>query len=79
MILSKFYQRPLKKDLCEASFVFGIKTHRAIFVEGLSQNAYIDHVFKRYNMHSSSPEDASSLKVTSSLTLSPKNELEKEA
>jgi hypothetical protein len=41
------------KDLGEASFVLGIEIHRdrSKGVLGLSQNAYIEKVLKKFSMH----------------------------
>lgn len=48
------------KDLYEAFFVLDIKIHRdrSSGMFGLSQNIYIDRVFKRFDMCSFPPWDA---------------------
>jgi hypothetical protein len=48
------------KDLGEASFVLGIEIHRDRSKEvlGLSQNAYIEKVLKKFSMHNCSASPA---------------------
>jgi hypothetical protein len=48
------------KDLGEASFVLGIKIHRDRYrgVLGLSQEAYIEKILKKFNMHKCRPSPA---------------------
>jgi len=48
------------KDLGEASFVLGIKIHRdrSRGVLGLSQEAYIEKILKKFNMHKCRPSPA---------------------
>ena len=43
------------KDLGEAAYILGIKIYRdrKRRLIGLSQSAYLDKIFKRYNMHNS--------------------------
>lgn len=69
------------KDPGEASFILGIELHKdgSRGMLGLSQRAYIDQVLKRFNIHNCSPGHSPIIKLTSSLNISPKNELEKEA
>ena len=48
------------KDLGEASFILGIEIHwdRSKGVLGLSQNAYIEKILKKFSMHKCSPSPA---------------------
>ena len=70
------------KDLGEASFVLGIKVVRdkTNNVLQLSRRAYIDRIFKRFDMHNCSPR---SVLVTKGERISkdqcPKNDREKMA
>uniref|UniRef100_A0A2N9I4J9 Integrase catalytic domain-containing protein n=1 Tax=Fagus sylvatica TaxID=28930 RepID=A0A2N9I4J9_FAGSY len=69
------------KDLGEASFVLGIEIHRdrSRGTLGLSQNAYIDRVLKRFDMQSCKPGDVPIVKGdVLSKDKCPKNEVERE-
>ena len=69
------------KDLGKASFVLGIEIHRdrSRGTLGLSQNAYIDRVLKRFDMQSCKPGDVPIVKGdVLSKDKCPKNEVERE-
>ena len=68
------------KDLGKASFVLGIEIHRdrSRGTLGLSQNAYIDRVLKRFDMQSCKPGDVPIVKGdVLSKDKCPKNEVER--
>jgi Reverse transcriptase (RNA-dependent DNA polymerase) len=67
-------------DLGEASYVLGLKIHRDCSqgILGLTQQAYIEKVIKRYGMEHSKPSDTPMAKGDKfSLSQCPKTELEK--
>ncbi|KAK2991942.1 hypothetical protein RJ640_027833 [Escallonia rubra] len=69
------------KDLGEASYVIGIEIHRdrSRGILGLSQNAYIDKVLKRFNMHKCAPTIAPVVNGDKcSLLQCPRNQLEQD-
>ncbi|GAA0162852.1 hypothetical protein LIER_18857 [Lithospermum erythrorhizon] len=69
------------KDIGEASYVIGIKIHidKSRGILGLSQEAYINKVFERFNMKDCSPSVASIVKGDLfSLDQCPRNDIEME-
>jgi Reverse transcriptase (RNA-dependent DNA polymerase) len=54
-----FFKHFDMKDLDEASYVLGLKIHRDQnkSILGLSQQAYIDKIFKRYGMENYKPRN----------------------
>ena len=69
------------KDMCEASYVIGIKIHRDKFqgILGLSQESYINKVLGRFWIKDCSPSVSPIVKVDRfNLNQCPKNNLERE-